>query len=247
MKERFQKAVLNIVFWPLFVLHTLVGIPVLFLFIAVPAPFRSHRENMRMFRLMIARYGNLVLSAMFPWVKIQTEYPGPLIPQPCIYICNHRSASDPFLMAKLPGEIIQIVNIWPFRIPILGWFAKWAGYLSVREMSFDAFSATASRHLQNGTSIASFPEGTRSGTGPMGPFHSAIFRVALQTGVPVVPVCISGNEQIPLKGSLKLNPGKIRIRLLPPIPVETYRSWSPFHFKNHVHDLIQNEIERMEH
>jgi 1-acyl-sn-glycerol-3-phosphate acyltransferase len=201
---------------------------------------------MRVFRKMIVCYGRMVLACLFPWVRIVCEKPEGGLPSPCIYICNHRSSSDPFLMAYLPGEFVQVVNIWPFKIPILGWFAKWAGYLSVREMPFEQFSAVASGYLDQNVSMAAFPEGTRAGCGPMGPFHSSMFCVALDTGVPVVPVCISGNERIPLKGSLKLNPGKIRIRILPPVTKETYGDWSPFKFKMHIHETIRSELEKME-
>jgi len=246
MKVKFQFVVLNLVFWPLFMLATLSGIPLLALAVFVRAPFGSHRARMRIFRMMIVRYGRLVLACMFPLVRTVREMPEEPLPHPCIYICNHRSSSDPFLMALLPGEFIQVVNIWPFRIPILGWFAKWAGYLSVREMPFDLFSAEAATHLKQGVSIAAFPEGTRAGDGPMGSFHGAMFRVALETDVPVVPVCISGNERIPPKGSLRLHPGTIRIRILPPLTAETYSEWSPFSFKNRVHNLIKNELEKMD-
>ena len=247
MKEKLKIIGLNILFWPLFILATLLGIPILALWVFVRTLFSSHRTRMRIFRRMIVCYGRMVLACMFPLVRIVREGSPKEQPQPCIYICNHRSTSDPFLMAFLPGEFIQIVNIWPFRIPILGWFAKWAGYLSVREMPFEQFSNTASGYLEQGVSLAAFPEGTRAGCGPMGPFHSSMFRVALSTGVPVVPVCISGNERIPLKGSLRLNPGTIRIRFLSPVTVETYGDWAPFHFKNHVHDLIKTELKKVKH
>lgn len=246
MKETVQTNLLNFLFWPLFFLVTLAGIPLLALWVFFRTLFCSHRSRMRVFRRMIVCYGRMVLACLFPWVRIFRELPGEPLPQPCIYICNHRSSSDPFLMAFLPGEFIQVVNIWPFKVPILGWFAKWAGYLSVREMPFDQFSETACSYLKQGISIAAFPEGTRAGEGPMGPFHSSMFRVALQTGVPVVPVCISGNERIPLKGSLRLNPGRIRIRILPAVIKEIYDDWSPFKFKNHIHELIRNELKKME-
>lgn len=237
---------LNLRFWPLFFLYTLLGIPVLSLCVAIPAPFRTHRQNMCVFRLMIVRYGQWVLSAMRPSVQIICEHPDGALPEPCIYICNHRSGSDPFLMARLPGEIVQVVNVWPFHLPVLGWFARWAGYLSVREMPFDVFSEKAARHLLQGGCLAGFPEGTRSGEGPMGPFNSALFRVALATGVPIVPVCISGNEQIPPKGSWWLNPGCIRLRVLPPVTLESYREWSPFLLKKRIRERIQQELSQME-
>jgi 1-acyl-sn-glycerol-3-phosphate acyltransferase len=245
MKETAQIITLNLLFWPLFFLVTLAGIPLLALWVFIRTLFSSHRTRMRVFRRMIVVYGRMVLACLFPWVRIICETPGEL-PHPCIYICNHRSTSDPFLMAFLPDEFIQVVNIWPFKIPVLGWFAKWAGYLSVREMPFEEFSECASGYLRQGISMAAFPEGTRAGEGPMGPFHSSMFRVALATGVPVVPVCISGNQRIPLKGSLRLHSGRIRVRLLPPVTKETYGDWNPFKFKTYIHEMICAELEKME-
>ncbi len=236
---------LNLLFWPLFFLVTVFGIPCLTACVLLRASLSSHRVRMRVFRRMIVWYGRMVLACMFPLVRIRRQRPSAPDPQPCIYICNHVSALDPFLMALLPGEFIQIVNIWPFKIPVLGWFARWAGYLSVREMPFEEFSSICRQDLEQGISIAAFPEGTRAGEGPMGPFHSAMFRVALETGVPVVPVCITGNERIPPKGSWGLHPGRIRVHILPPVTRDVYGEWSPFKFKTEIHQRIRREVTRV--
>lgn len=246
MNDRIKTVCLNGCFYPLFLVVSLVAIPLLSFSVAGCAPFRSRRATMRSFRRMIARYGRMMLACTGPLVRIRVETAGPPIPQPCIYVCNHRSASDPFLMALLPGEIIQVVNIWPFHIPVFGWYAKWAGYLSVREMPFDEFLEITRQRLAEGCSIAAFPEGTRSGAGPMGPFHGAIFRVAQAARVPVVPVCITGNERIPPKGSGILHPGPIRIRILAPILPETDQVSSPFAFKQRVRQLISQTLAQME-
>jgi 1-acyl-sn-glycerol-3-phosphate acyltransferase len=149
-------------------------------------------------------------------------------------------------MAFLPGEIVQWVNTWPFRLPILGRFARWAGYLSVKEMAPEEALARSAKLLEQGVSIAAFPEGTRSGSRAMGPFHGLVFRLALQTGAPIVPVCLAGNEHIPHKGSLVLNPGTIRIRTLPALTQKDYQGFSPFKLKQVVHEQISGELKRME-
>ena len=110
----------------------------------------------------------------------------------------------------------------------------------------EEFIARAARHLEQGVSIATFPEGTRSGGREMGPFHGLAFRLALQTGVPIVPLCISGNERIPPRGTGWLNPGIIRVRRLPAVRVGQYRDLSPFQLKNRVRGLIAEELDRME-
>ncbi len=143
-------------------------------------------------------------------------------------------------------EGIQVVNVWPFKIPVLGFFARLAGYLSIREMPPEEFMQRAAQLLEEGVSVIAFPEGTRSGSRRMGPFHGALFRLALQTGAPIVPLCLSGTENKPTKGSVVLNPGLIRMRFLPPITAESYRGMSAFKLKNHVRDRMAAELEKME-
>jgi 1-acyl-sn-glycerol-3-phosphate acyltransferase len=247
MKPLFQKIMLNSTFYVLFFAVTPVLVPLLALAVVVRSPFISHRAAMHQFRQLIKVYGKVVLSFARPLVKIQYEE-NTVSPPPaaCLYVCNHRSASDPFLMAFLPGEIVQWVNTWPFRLPVLGRFARWAGYLSVKEMLPEEALARSARLLEQGVSIAAFPEGTRSGSCVMGPFHGLVFRLALQTGAPIVPVCLAGNEHIPHKGSPVLSPGIIRIRTLPALTQQDYQGFSPFKLKRVVHEQISRELKRMD-
>jgi len=113
-------------------------------------------------------------------------------------------------------------------------------------MPFESFSKKVADLLNNGVSIAAFPEGTRSADGSLGQFHGSIFRVALQTGYPVVPLCITGNEKIPARGTLLLRPGTIKIHKLSPITYDEYRGFTPYKLKNMVRRLIADEIEVME-
>jgi 1-acyl-sn-glycerol-3-phosphate acyltransferase len=158
----------------------------------------------------------------------------------------------PVLFGPLPNEfifqrIIQIVNIWPFKLPILGPVARISGYLSVRQMPFESFKEKASKLLSEGVSIAAFPEGTRSKDGhSVGAFHGAILRVCQQTGSPIVPVCIMGNEDKPKRGSILLQPGLVRVECLPPVTRETYRDLSPFQLKQLIRSQIIQHLERQE-
>lgn len=235
---------LNTQFYILFLLCTFICIPFFSIIVVMQALFLSHRSTMERFRRAIKWYGAIVIKVLpFPFVRIiceDVDQDKSIVP--CIYICNHRSTSDPFLMSLLPFELVQVVNKWPFRIPILGIFAKWSGYLSVNEMTFEEFSSRVSTLLGQGVSIAAFPEGTRSGSKNMGQFHGAMFRIALQTRRPIVPVCITGNEMIPLKGSLLLRPGRIRIRKLKALKWEDYKDLTPFKFKNLVRNILAAEM-----
>jgi 1-acyl-sn-glycerol-3-phosphate acyltransferase len=63
-----------------------------------------------------------------------------------------------------------------------------------------------------------YPEGTRSRDGRLQPLKKGGFRMALQTGLPIVPVRVSGTREIVAAGSLRIRPGNVRVELFPPIP-----------------------------
>lgn len=246
MKEVLSTLILNVGFYFLFLAVSATVIPAFVLIMVVQAPFMSHRSAMRRFRNLIKVYGRVVMLLPYPFVKIEYRDCAASEHTPCVYICNHRSSSDPFLMAFLPGEIVQVVNKWPFRLPVLGRFARWAGYVSIREMSAEAFFERGKELLSQGVSLAVFPEGTRSMSGVMGPFHGAGFRLAMQCGVPLVPVCLTGTEKTPRKGTLKLLPSHIKIHRLDPVRPEEFQGMGAFKLKSMVHGIIAAETARME-
>ncbi len=240
-------AFLNFFFYSFFIIFSLVAFTNGSLIILL-LPFLGKRGILKLLRQAIRWYGAVIIHILpFPFIRIDYKnFNRPGQNGPYLFVCNHRAACDPFLMAVLPYEIVQIVNIWPFRLPALGIIAKIAGYLSVREMPYTEFAAKTAKLISQGVSIAAFPEGTRSRDKSVGQFHSAIFRTALETHAPIVPVCITGNENIPSIGSGFLQPGLIKIHRLPALTWEEYGSWSPFKLKNHVRELIAQETQKMD-
>lgn len=221
--------------------------PILTGAVAALAAITPRRRNMKRFRRSISWYGKIITAAAYPFIKVRYEdHAGKGSEGPFIFVCNHQSASDPFLMSALPHECVQTVNIWPFRIPVLGLYARLAGYLNIRMMAHEQFIEKASILLKQGVSIIFFPEGTRSTTGRMGSFHGAAFRLALASKAPVVPLCIFGNENIPPKGSLMLRPGTIKVRRLPAITWDEYKDLTAFAFKNRVWHIIDDQLKEME-
>ncbi len=239
---------LNISFYLLFIIFSIVWIPLLSVMIALSRPFSTHRDTMRRFRHAISWYGTIIIRVLpFPLIRVLYEDHAPNGPPgPYIFVCNHRASSDPFLIACLPYEFVQVVKDWPFRLPVLGWYARWAGYLSIMDMPFAEFFQRSVVLLEEGASIVAFPEGTRSGSRQMGQFHGSIFRVALKTRRPIVPVCISGNQNIPSRGSLVLHPGTIRVQKLRALQWEEYKDMSPFKLKNLTRDIIASQLDASE-
>ncbi len=234
------------VFYPVLALYTAGAVLLLTAVNAAAAPFSSREASMRRFRRMIAWYGYGIVRVLArPVCRVSCESPRRDVRTAKIFVSNHVASSDPFLVSLLPEATVQVVNLWPFKLPVWGIFARWAGYLNIRAMSPEAFQESAARLLAQGTSIVAFPEGTRAGDGPVGPFHGAVFRLALATRAPLVPMCIVGNARSPARGSIVLEPAVVRVRCLPELPWERYGAMSAFRLKNHVRGLIVDELARM--
>ncbi len=238
---------LNLYSYTLFLVYSALFIPVLILVVLVLSIFMDRRGTMRRVRRAIGWWGRGITLIPFPLIRVCYEdrfrdNPG----EPYIYVCNHRSTSDGFLMSVLPIEAVQVVNIWPFRIPVIGFFARIAGYLNVRMMSPEEFFGKALTLLNQNVSIIFFPEGTRATGKKMGNFHSAAFRLALKSRVSIVPLCITGNETIMPKGSLVLRPGTVRVRRLPAITWSEYRDLNVYKLKNRVREILGRELALME-
>ncbi len=247
MLSRVKLLLLNLYFYTFFFLFSAISIPVLTIIVAISRIFLSHRRTMKRFRRAISWYGIIITSIPYPFIRLRYEDRGKDSAEGAyIFVCNHRAASDAFLMCVLPHEVVQIVNIWPFRIPVLGLYARYSGYLNIRMMSQEQFLEQATKLLNDGVSIIFFPEGTRSASRTMGSFHGAAFRLALASKAAVVPLCITGNENIPPKGSPLLRPGTIRVRRLPAITWDEYKDLNAFAFKNRVWHIIDKELSVME-
>lgn len=237
-------ACLNFFFYPLFIIFTLLAFINLGSLVIFLIPFFPKRRIFKFIRLAIRCYGAVVIRILpFPLIRLDCKNYGLNDPPgPYLLVCNHRAASDPFLLAVFPYEAVQVVNIWPFRLPALGIIAKIAGYLSVREMPYAKFAAKTAKLIADGVSIVTFPEGTRSRDKSIGQFHSAIFRTALETHAAIVPVCITGNEFAPPIGSGILEPSLIKIHRLPAVTWDEYGTFSAFKLKNYIREMIAQEV-----
>jgi len=81
---------------------------------------------------------------------------------------------------------------------------------------------TAVDTIKHGVSVVVFPEGTRGADGKLQTFKKGGFVMAIESGVPIVPVIISGARAIMTKGKFRVNPGQIRLSIQKPIDTTIY-------------------------
>lgn len=242
---------LSALFYVVFILWTLFFTAACspFFLIALLAGVLTFRTERRraVFRFFIYLYGKTVLHVLLPpWMRLRVSGQANRPERGGIYILNHRSASDPFLVADVvPCPAVQIVNVWPMRLPFLGFFARHGGYIDILSRSFDETKDVVGRLIAHGVPVVAFPEGTRSGCRRMNPFHSGIFRIAHELGCPVVPVAVAGNEEIPDR-AFRMKCGNVLISILPPVSPEEVRSLSPHRLKNLLHERISAECGRLD-
>lgn len=143
-----------------------------------------------------------------------------------IYMSNHRSNFDiPVLLGCLPVQFRWLAKAELFKIPIFGRAMLGAGYVKIdrfnRESAFKSIDEVASR-MKNGVSVMIFPEGTRSEDGNLKPFKKGGFIMAVDSGVPIVPVVLQGTRSIMAKGSWRINPGNVILSIEKPIDTAGY-------------------------
>jgi 1-acyl-sn-glycerol-3-phosphate acyltransferase len=146
---------------------------------------------------------------------------------PAVYAANHASALDiPIVFGHLPVDFRIIHKRSIYLIPFLGqavWAARHIGIDRRNAFRARRSLADAAQRIRQGTSVVVFPEGTRSPDGSVRRFKRGSFALALQAGVPVVPVSLVGVKEVVPRGLLSLVPGTVRVRLHPAVPVEGRR------------------------
>lgn len=140
-----------------------------------------------------------------------------------VLVCNHESLADPVFLGSLPWDAKWVAKEAVFRLPFFGQMMRMAGDVRVRRgdraSRAEAYGELKS-WLRRGASVMVFPEGTRSPDGELLPFRNGPFRLALETGTPVLPLAMSGSRRALRKGSLVFGRATVDVAVLEPESVE---------------------------
>lgn len=165
-----------------------------------------------------------------------------------IYMPNHVSNFDiPVLQAYLPVQFRWLAKAELFKIPIFGYAMQRAGYISINR--FDRKSAIQSLNkaaeiIRNGTSVIIFPEGTRSQTQNIQSFKKGGFVLAVDSGVPIIPVIIHGTWKIMQKKQILVRPGNVVLEIKKPIKTLDYTMKTKDDLMEKVRNIILESYEK---
>jgi 1-acyl-sn-glycerol-3-phosphate acyltransferase len=163
-----------------------------------------------------------------------------------VFVSNHQSIYDiPILFWSLPFQLRIIAKESLGNFPFLGWHLRRTGHMLVdrRRPDRSRIFGWASRLTSNGLSLIVFPEGTRSRDGRVARFKGGGFLLALQAGLPVVPLSIVGSRHVMLKGRLATYPGTVRLVVHDPIDTSELAGLDPKEFGERVRRVIAPDAE----
>lgn len=139
--------------------------------------------------------------------------------QQFVTVANHASILDGFMMGGLVRQPLYImVKKEAFERPIEGYFLRKVHCFPVDRSKVDATAIkTAMKAINEGHSLALFPEGTRNRKGYVSEFHAGAIKFALKKKLPIVPVYIANTHKMTPPGAIIPRPVKISMTLLEPI------------------------------
>lgn len=158
-------------------------------------------------------------------------------------VSNHQSMLDIMVIYQLFTHFKWVSKAENFKIPFIGWNMTLNGYIKInrasRRSSLDMIR-NAEKVIKNGSPIVIFPEGTRSKTGETGRFKSGAFRIALNAGVPIQPLAITGTREATPDGFLFPGKHRMTVTVLDEIPYDSFKSMN----ESEIAEMVRGQILR---
>lgn len=186
-------------------------------------------------------WGRIILA--LAGVRVRVEGLEHITPkQPYIFAANHQSQFDIFAMqGYFDFDFRWMAKKELFQVPLFGPAMRLAGYIAIdRSHGREALKSLhlAAERIASGTSVILFPEGTRSVDGRLQPFKTGGMVLAIKSGVPLVPVAISGTHAVLPKGKLLARPGRVVIRVGTPIETKGLTNADKQQLAQRLHDEV---------
>jgi len=210
-----MKALTSALTWAAIASIVLVALPVLAvvrLFDHDPARYATGRT----FRWL----GSQVTRVNPAWT-VHVTGAAPADPRrPYVVVSNHQSLADIPLVSRLPWEMKWVAKKELLEVPVLGWEMRLAGDIPVDRRDAESRGRVIQRArsvLAKRCSVMFFAEGTRSRDGRVKAFQDGAFRLAIETGAPVLPLAIDGTMDALPKHGWTFGRAQCRVHVFPPV------------------------------
>lgn len=163
------------------------------------------------------------------------------------FLANHLSNFDiPLLFRAIPTPIRYLAKKELYKIPVFAQALKVAGIVKIDRgagaSSYTAINEGVAQAKANGYSLIVFPEGTRSRDGALHPFKKGAFRMAISTGLPVVPVTVNGTWDVWPPGSKLFYKGHADVVIHEPIETADFTVKDIEELRSQVYDIIDGQF-----
>jgi 1-acyl-sn-glycerol-3-phosphate acyltransferase len=193
----------------------------------------------KMMRFLFVIVGTKVETEGLQHVKRDTTY---------LFMANHVSLFDLFLLGGyIPGIVRGVEAHNHHKWPLYGWVSRRLGNIPIERESHHNSLASYRKtaHLMNnGRSMIILPEGHRTLDGQLKPFKKLPFMLVKQTGIPIIPIGLSGMYHLKRKGNWMITPTRIKISFGREITKEQIRDLSIPDLRDYVQTEISKLIER---
>ncbi len=229
----------SVSFWVFIVVTSLLLFPVALLIFAVTYPFDPRRRALHQFTCFWAS----LYTWFNPLWRVRIDHRERIDPRTTyVMVANHLSLLDILVLFRLFTHFAWVSKVENFKVPVIGWNMRLNGYIPLVRGDKESAAAMMDQcreTLRAGTSIMMFPEGTRSRDGALRHFKPGAFQLALDCGVPILPIVITGTgDALPKRGFVLQGKHHIDITVLEPIGPEHFASGGPVALAEQVRSVI---------
>ncbi|GAM15288.1 lysophospholipid acyltransferase family protein [Mesobacillus selenatarsenatis] len=161
---------------------------------------------------------------------------------PVLFASNHEGNFDiPVLIGAIEKPFGFISKIEVKKVPVLSSWMEAIDCVFIDRKNRDKAAGSIMSGvelLKKGNSLVIFPEGTRSKGGPVGLFKAGGFRLAKDSGVPIVPISILGTADVFEKNGRLVKPAKIKVTISPPVYSRQYKDKELISLAEEIRDTI---------
>lgn len=245
MKSTPVRTVASIWAWFALAMSVVIIVPTVLVVRLVTAPFDPGRYWAgRTFRMI-----GVITDKLNPLWKFSVSGKIPDDPRrPYVVVANHESFVDILLLCELPFEMKWMSKSDFFKYPLVGWAMRAVGDIRLergdRKSGIRALQEARDR-IAKKVSVMIFPEGTRSADGNLQEFKEGAFRLAIDTGVPILPVAIVGTRSALVKHDWRFGVAHAEARVLEPIPTDGLDKGDVIALRDQARDAISAALDEM--